>query len=1367
MTVVMTVLALVSIVFANLFTIQNTQAAGGDFSLDFAAAAPFSYNHLTGGGAFDDGTNGKDADVVESLEGGDFACGNIVTFFTLVTVADTTQAQTDAPQTIELDFSFLADTTGQSGVALGDIVYVGVNRGSIQDLIPGEDTTDSGNIEDGGSMATLISESLTGPLFADGSKLLGTVQLTDLERAEQVVVRVDVKLYCDPDSSPTGNLQGDLAAARLTVIQGNVAVTPPEAISAGAQTIPFKQAGDIAFPAIEVIKTVTTNSGTCPGIDLLEVNLGDTVKYCYEVSNPSDVTDAPGATLYNITLSDDHGTPGDAADDFLVPLTGLTDEDNDGVADDLAAGGSATGFVLITMPSVGTVVNTVTATGYDAIILPTVYTDTDAATVKVTFTALPLIDIEKYVSVDNGTTWLDADSAPGPPLNEGVAPMFKFMVTNTGNVALSGITLADSVFNLSGCIVPQSLPVSGSFECVLPASWQVGQHTNTATATGSYEEMTATDSDDANYFGIAAPELVVDKKADPVSLPEPGGAFTFTVVVENLSASPVTLVSLVDDIYGDLSDLTAEGGAAKLQSSTTCAVPQLLAANNGQSGGADEYSCTFSAAVVGNAGYSEIDTVTATAVNEAGSDTAFDSAEVFLTDVLPAVVVEKVANPTVVPETGGDVVFTFTVTNGSIEAAAITVLTDSQFGDLEGDDDCKVGTILPTGASCEFSMTRTISGVFGGPDHTNIFTATVMDDEQNPASDSDDATVTFTDVTFALALNKSVEQTSYSQPGEVLTYLLVAQNIGNGTLTNVTISDPLLGALVCQPEQPATLQPDEKLVCTGSYTVQQGDIDAGQVMNTATATSSETEPTQDSEVVPALQQPGLTLVKSGDAGPVTLGDMVHYTLVVKNTGNVTLHDVVVTDSKLGIHQTVDVLAVGQEVVITGSYGPVLESDLPGPIFNTAIATGKTPDDKPVGPVDDSHEVPLTSTPALTLVKTALPITYSKIGDTISYQYKLTNAGNVTLYAPFTVSDDKATVACSPLPVSIAPAESILCTATYVISETDLVAGAVTNVAQAKAYDPQQKEVFSNKDEETVTYVPLPASLGDWVWLDTNKNGLQDPGEEGVAGVKVDLYTENGLLVATTSTDAGGGYLFTGLKAGAYYVEFTTPQGYRFTQYDVNNNSQDAVDNDARVPKLDVTISDGGVEPELGAPLTYTFYYTNTDTGLAATQVVISAVVPEGTSYLGAGWNCTSGNAGGICTLILPPIAPKATGSVTFVILLKANDNEVPDRLDLIVTVTQVAIGRTGLVSLTAGEEDRTVDAGLISIEVQSLHTPTPTEPTGLPKIEQPVLPTEKITIFLPALRLDTEAVESNSIQRAAEQAGQEHRLFLPTVDARR
>src|SRR5439155_1314575 len=84
---------------------------------------------------------------------------------------------------------------------------------------------------------------------------------------------------------------------------------------------------------------------------------------------------------------------------------------------------------------------------------------------------------------------------------------------------------------------------------------------------------------------------------------------------------------------------------------------------------------------------------------------------------------------------------------------------------------------------------------------------------------------------------------------------------------------------------------------------------------------------------------------------------------------------------------------------------------------------------------------------LTLVKTATPTTYSKVGDVISYSYLLTNSGNVTLSGPFTVSDDKATATC-PATASLAPGASLTCTASHTITQTDLNSGSVTNTATA-------------------------------------------------------------------------------------------------------------------------------------------------------------------------------------------------------------------------------------------------------------------------------------------------------------------------------
>jgi SdrD B-like domain len=66
----------------------------------------------------------------------------------------------------------------------------------------------------------------------------------------------------------------------------------------------------------------------------------------------------------------------------------------------------------------------------------------------------------------------------------------------------------------------------------------------------------------------------------------------------------------------------------------------------------------------------------------------------------------------------------------------------------------------------------------------------------------------------------------------------------------------------------------------------------------------------------------------------------------------------------------------------------------------------------------------------------------------------------------------------------------------------------------------------------------PVQIGDRVWYDANRNGIQDPAEPGVAGVAVTLRTTGGAIVATTTTDADGDYYFgthDGLRPSTVYT----------------------------------------------------------------------------------------------------------------------------------------------------------------------------------------------------------------------------------------
>ncbi len=90
-------------------------------------------------------------------------------------------------------------------------------------------------------------------------------------------------------------------------------------------------------------------------------------------------------------------------------------------------------------------------------------------------------------------------------------------------------------------------------------------------------------------------------------------------------------------------------------------------------------------------------------------------------------------------------------------------------------------------------------------------------------------------------------------------------------------------------------------------------------------------------------------------------------------------------------------------------------------------------------------------------------------------------------------------------------------------------------------------------------VTPPASLGDLVWEDYNRNGLQDAGEPGIPNVTVVLKDNNGNTVGTTTTNASGIYSFTSLAPGTYSVTFTTPATYLPTPSNIG--ADDAKDSD--------------------------------------------------------------------------------------------------------------------------------------------------------------------------------------------------------------
>lgn len=74
-----------------------------------------------------------------------------------------------------------------------------------------------------------------------------------------------------------------------------------------------------------------------------------------------------------------------------------------------------------------------------------------------------------------------------------------------------------------------------------------------------------------------------------------------------------------------------------------------------------------------------------------------------------------------------------------------------------------------------------------------------------------------------------------------------------------------------------------------------------------------------------------------------------------------------------------------------------------------------------------------------------------------------------------------------------------------------------------------------------------SSIGDFIWSDENRNGLQDAGEPGIENVVVNLYNQSNELLDSDTTDEDGIYGFEGLVPGMYYIEVEYPQDLTRTQ----------------------------------------------------------------------------------------------------------------------------------------------------------------------------------------------------------------------------
>ena len=199
----------------------------------------------------------------------------------------------------------------------------------------------------------------------------------------------------------------------------------------------------------------------------------------------------------------------------------------------------------------------------------------------------------------------------------------------------------------------------------------------------------------------------------------------------------------------------------------------------------------------------------------------------------------------------------------------------------------------------------------------------------------------------------------------------------------------------------------------------QADIDAGSVTNTAKANIGTVYSNEAQATVTADKKPALTIVKTADPGhlrPGRPGDQLQLQGHQQRQRHPPRGHRRDSTTKIPSAYVAHAHAAGRGLApdafahpARGSY-TITQADLDaGSVTNYAYAKNGTDTKSNT----DDETVTAAQKPALTIVKTATPGTYDQVGQVISYSYKVTNSGNVTLHGDIVVTDTKIPTASSP------------------------------------------------------------------------------------------------------------------------------------------------------------------------------------------------------------------------------------------------------------------------------------------------------------------------------------------------------------------
>ena len=679
-----------------------------------------------------------------------------------------------------------------------------------------------------------------------------------------------------------------------------------------------------------------------------------------------------------------------------------------------------------------------------------------------------------------------------------------------------------------------------------------GQLVNIATADAVTPQGTGVSGtgSETTVMPASAPSMTLAKVASPDPFGAVGSNLSYVFTVANTGNTTLTDITVTDVMDAAFSCEIAS--IAPGQSDTTCT-----------------YTIQITQAQI-DAGEIE-NTGTAKGTDPFGTDV--EKSDTITTDgpaQVPSLNVTKVVLPSA-SALGSVVTFQLTVVNtGNVSLTpqqpqdtmqrldGTPVTLDQPFalvsGDTDDDDKLDVtetwiytaSRTLVQGDLNAGGLQNSATVTASGPDGQVVFD--VSDNGIDNDSNTEDDKTIFTVVREPqLTVSKSAVSSGMAV-GDQVTFTIAALNTGNVDLTNLGVTDTLrrfdgsavAGVTVSPVNVPVPLSPGATATWSVVHEITQTDIDAGGLSNTATVNgddpdnnpvsdvSADDDPNDgnledDATEVLISPVPSIEVLKSVTSAGVIEGEDVVFSITVRNTGNVTLTGVAVTDTMTNLDgdevtpvviafvgsdgdtpSPAGTLMTGETATYTATYTLTLADVDSGGLSNSATATGTTPlggtlsdvSDNGSGTGDTPTPVQIAPMPELEVLKTAgdVFVLFPTVEQLI-FTITVKNTGNVTqtglqLVDDLSVYSAPATLLLSAYPtqVSIEGFTDGTASTTYDgVTDTNTLAGNPT---------------LEPGETGTVTIVSTYSSAAAYPGSDNSATATSDQLSEGRTGTSV-------------------------------------------------------------------------------------------------------------------------------------------------------------------------------------------------------------------------------------------------------------------------